>query len=185
MKKITYGLSFGILGSLNSGKEILIEYLKETALQSANDLYKSEFLIIFKDVPIKMKIFNVRNIDELIYKYDEIQKFKGMDAEIRNFIKHYKEKTGKEMPSRFASDGTNIEDSAEFVKLNNLVQNAYLYASNKIKSIDMYKNASNSAPTEEIKAEMQEDKQRWKRYLGNLEKLKEALDNNKETQMKM
>ncbi len=83
MKKITYTLNFGLIGSNNSAKEfrkkIFLEYLKELAIKSNlseninNQEDVTEFLIIFKEIPIKIKIFIAENFNEIIYNYEKIK----------------------------------------------------------------------------------------------------------------
>ncbi|MHA1490672.1 MAG: hypothetical protein ACTSRI_13570 [Promethearchaeota archaeon] len=74
MKKIVYNLSCGIIGSLNSGREIFIEYLKRDAIRSEISGDKCEFLIVYKGVPIRIKVFLMSNIENIIQNYDKIDK---------------------------------------------------------------------------------------------------------------
>ena len=79
MKKVIYGVRLGIIGSLNSGKDILTEYLRRTALDvnstnedgTPKDL--QEFLFIHKDVPLKIRIYEGKNIGQATYDYDKLE----------------------------------------------------------------------------------------------------------------
>jgi len=79
VKKVTYGVRIGIIGSLNSGREILTEYLKRTALNviltnedgTPKDL--QEFLVIYKDIPIKIRVYEGKNIGQATYDYDKLE----------------------------------------------------------------------------------------------------------------
>ncbi len=79
MKKITYSLRIGIIGSLNSGKEIVFEYLKEQAIRfimpskQENEEQFLEYLLIHENVPIKVKTFSTKGIQQAIMNNDKIE----------------------------------------------------------------------------------------------------------------
>lgn len=78
MKKISYTLNWGLVGAKDSGKDVFIKYIKSLAKEASfiNDVMKGldfyEFLIVFKEVPIKLRLFLAENLDQLIYNYDKI-----------------------------------------------------------------------------------------------------------------
>ena len=76
MKKISYSLHLGLIGSETSGKEIFIEFLKEKGYQynDSNNNGFHEALLIFDQIPIKMKIFSMEDLNALILNYEKIQK---------------------------------------------------------------------------------------------------------------
>lgn len=84
LKKITYSLNFGFIGSNKSaddfGKRIFLEYLKKISIKSKlTETFNikdeaPELLIIFKEIPIKIRIFSAENFDYFIYNLEKIQK---------------------------------------------------------------------------------------------------------------
>lgn len=80
MKKISYRLQLGLVGSdkseKDSGKEIFIEFLKDKAYEynelSINGFH--EFLLIFDQIPIKMKLFSINDLNDLILNHEKIKK---------------------------------------------------------------------------------------------------------------
>ncbi|UCC19133.1 MAG: hypothetical protein JSV62_13685 [Promethearchaeota archaeon] len=74
MKKITYSLRIGIIGERNPIKTIFIDNLQKKAIESylVNEIHN--FLIIFKQIPIKIKIFIAKTIENLIYAFEKIDK---------------------------------------------------------------------------------------------------------------
>ena len=76
MKKISYSLHLGLIGSETSSKEIFIEFLKERGYEyyeSSNDGYH-EILLIYDQIPIKMKIFSMEDLNALVLNYEKIKK---------------------------------------------------------------------------------------------------------------
>jgi hypothetical protein len=83
LKKITYTLNFGLIGSNSSaidfGKKIFFEYLKRIAIKSnLTENYNInegilEFLIIFREIPIKIRIFLADSFNDIIYNYERIR----------------------------------------------------------------------------------------------------------------
>lgn len=82
MKKITYGVKIGIIGSLNSSRNILTDYLKRTAFNKVlTDEFGApmdlqEYLFIYRDVPIKIRVYEGNNIGQATYDYEKLE---GMD----------------------------------------------------------------------------------------------------------
>jgi len=74
LKKISYGLRIGIIGNKEQLKEIFLENLTNSAIKSkfSGDYY--EFLIVFKQIPVKIKIYLHENIENLLYNFENIQK---------------------------------------------------------------------------------------------------------------
>ena len=74
MKKISYRLRIGIIGKKEPLTEIFLENLANSAIESdlSDDLY--EFLLVFKQIPIKIKIYLYDNVENLTYDFDNIQK---------------------------------------------------------------------------------------------------------------
>ncbi len=83
MKKITYSLNFGLIGSNKSandfGKKIFLEYFKKIIVKGElpENFYLNEgnpaFLIIFKEIPIRIRIFTAKSFNEIIFNYDRIR----------------------------------------------------------------------------------------------------------------
>ncbi|MFX1502323.1 MAG: hypothetical protein ACFFDH_15290 [Promethearchaeota archaeon] len=73
MKKISYSLRIGIIGDKELIKEIFLESLSKSALESNlfDDNY--EFLIVFKQIPIKIKIFFAESLENLIINFEKVQ----------------------------------------------------------------------------------------------------------------
>ncbi len=74
LKKISYRLRIGIIGNKEQLKEIFLESLTNSAIKSSfsDDYY--DFLIVFKQIPIKIKIFLFENLENLIFNFENIQK---------------------------------------------------------------------------------------------------------------
>ena len=74
MKKISYSLSIGIVGSKELSKTIFLDTLKKSAIETNLSDDKLEFLIIFKHIPIKLKVFLAVRLEDLIYNFERIEK---------------------------------------------------------------------------------------------------------------
>ncbi len=74
MKKISYSLSIGIVGSKELSKTIFLDTLKMSAIDTNLSDDKLEFLIIFKNIPIKLKVFLAVRLEDLIYNFERIEK---------------------------------------------------------------------------------------------------------------
>ncbi len=64
----------GIIGNIESIKEIFLENLNKLAIEStlSDDIF--EFLIVFKQVPIKIRVFLEKNLENLINNFERIEK---------------------------------------------------------------------------------------------------------------
>ncbi|MFX0001567.1 MAG: hypothetical protein ACFE9Q_14950 [Candidatus Hodarchaeota archaeon] len=74
MKKISYSLRIAIIGNIKSLEEIFFESLKKLAIDFNLSTNNYECLIVFKQIPIKIKIFIAEKLEDLIYKFEKIQK---------------------------------------------------------------------------------------------------------------
>jgi hypothetical protein len=68
-------LHIGIIGDKQLIKEIFIENLRVSALETNLFDENYEFLIVFKQIPIKIKIFLAKNLEDFIINFENIQKF--------------------------------------------------------------------------------------------------------------
>ena len=74
LKKISYSLRIGVIGNIESIREIFFEGLSTSAIKSSISDNNYEFLIVFKQIPIKIKIFLTENLESLINNFEKIQK---------------------------------------------------------------------------------------------------------------
>ncbi|MFX0060081.1 MAG: hypothetical protein ACFE8J_17430 [Candidatus Heimdallarchaeota archaeon] len=74
MKKISYSLRIGIIGNRELIKEIFLENLQKIAIESNSSDDNFEFLIVFKQIPIKTTIFLAETLENIINNYEEIQR---------------------------------------------------------------------------------------------------------------
>ena len=74
MKKVSYSLSIGIVGSKELSKNMFLTTLKKSAIDINLSDDKLEFLIIFKHIPIKLKVFLAVRLEDLIYNFERIEK---------------------------------------------------------------------------------------------------------------
>ena len=115
MKKISYTLNLGLVGSYksgeDSGKGIFIDFLKDKAVEYNLDDYH-EFLIIFNQIPIRMKIFPVEDINELILNYDKIKKLDIIVLTLNmhefNSINEYEKQSFEEFEKYYKFRGSSI-----------------------------------------------------------------------------
>ena len=83
MKKITLSLNLGIVGLNTTGqtieKNVFLDYLKDYAIISdikrpkISDSEYNEFLVIFNEIPIKIKIFFLKDLNDGISRFDKIK----------------------------------------------------------------------------------------------------------------
>ncbi|MFX1322372.1 MAG: hypothetical protein ACFFAQ_12090 [Promethearchaeota archaeon] len=66
MKKISYSLRIGLIGSRNSGKELLLNYLDDIAIEKNHSDEKFEVLLVHKGIPFKINVFLAENLIEVI-----------------------------------------------------------------------------------------------------------------------
>ncbi len=115
MKKISYTLNLGLVGSYksgeDSGKGIFIDFLKDKAVEYHLDDYH-EFLIIFNQIPIRMKIFPVEDFNELILNYDKIKKLDIIVLTLNmhefNSINEYEKQSFEEFEKYYKFRGSSI-----------------------------------------------------------------------------
>ncbi|MGB5912449.1 MAG: hypothetical protein WBH31_14760, partial [Promethearchaeia archaeon] len=74
MKKIKFSLNLGIIGADDSGIDYLIDYLKRSTLRNDNKEKLNEFLIIYHDIPVKIKVFNGKDFNQLNERYENIRR---------------------------------------------------------------------------------------------------------------
>ena len=74
MKKIKFSLNLGIIGADDSGIDFLINYLKQSALRNDSNEKLNEFLIMDHDIPVKIKVFNGKDFNQLNERYENIRR---------------------------------------------------------------------------------------------------------------
>ncbi len=84
MKKISYSLHLGIVGSKSSengsGREIFLDYLKNKTIDdkisepNENDKSLFNYFIVYKQIPIKIKVFFAETLNEFIFNHEKIKK---------------------------------------------------------------------------------------------------------------
>ncbi len=114
MKKITYSLHLGLTGSETSGKEIFIEFLKEKGYEyyeSSKDGFH-EVLLIFDQIPIKMKIFSLEDLNSLLLNYEGIKKLDmiilAMNIYEINSIKEINKEIFENFEKDYAFQGSSV-----------------------------------------------------------------------------
>ena len=77
LKKISSSLNLGIVGNEDSGKEIFINYLKSERIldKSVIDDIDRDHFIVFKQIPIKIRIFLSEDLDQFNSNYERSNKF--------------------------------------------------------------------------------------------------------------
>ncbi len=112
MKKISYSLRIGIVGGKDTKKEIFLDNVKEIAIDSKSFEEYFEFFLVFKQIPIKMKIFLVANIDQLIYNYNKIENLDvlilAMNLNDSNSVHDYSEESMKEFNEVYSFQGLSV-----------------------------------------------------------------------------
>ena len=74
MKKIKFSLNLGIIGADGSGIDFLIDYLKQSTLKNDKSEKLNEFLIMYNDIPVKIKVFNGKDFNQLNERYENIRR---------------------------------------------------------------------------------------------------------------
>ena len=74
MKKISYNLRIGIVGNKNYHEEVFLDNIKDSAIAFNIMSPYSDFFLIYKQIPIKVKIFSAETLEEVINNFDEIEK---------------------------------------------------------------------------------------------------------------
>jgi len=113
LKKISYSLRIGLIGSNNSGKELLLNYLEDTAIEKNHSADKFEVLLIHKGIPFKIKVFPAENLIEVIS--EQSINFGKLDVLIiilnlndLNSIKEYEKEAFEEFRQFFLFQGLSI-----------------------------------------------------------------------------
>lgn len=73
MKKISYTLRFGIVGNKKSIETIFLDSLNKLSIESSHIDEIFEFLIVYKLIPIKIRVFLGENLENLIKNSEKIQ----------------------------------------------------------------------------------------------------------------
>jgi hypothetical protein len=74
MKKISYNLRIGIVGNKNYHEEVFLDNIKDFAIAFNILSPYSDFFLIYKQIPIKVKIFSAETLEEVINNFDKIEK---------------------------------------------------------------------------------------------------------------
>ncbi|MFX1411047.1 MAG: hypothetical protein ACFFA6_11895 [Promethearchaeota archaeon] len=113
MKKISYSLRIGLIGNNNSGKEFLLNYLEDIAIEKYLSDEKFEVLLIHKKIPFKIKVFSAENFRNVIL--EQSVKFSKLDILVMvlnlndlNSIKEYKKEIFEEFRHFFLFQGLSI-----------------------------------------------------------------------------
>jgi hypothetical protein len=83
LKKISFSLHIGFVGLQDSGKEILLDFFKEKSIETSytdisDDEGVYEFFLVFKQIPIKLKVFLAEDIKYLITNRERIKRLDTM-----------------------------------------------------------------------------------------------------------
>ena len=81
LKKISFSLHIGFVGLQDAGKEIILDFFKEKALETnytSGEIDKDkkvyEFFLVFKQVPINLKVFLAESMKEIMFDYEKIKR---------------------------------------------------------------------------------------------------------------
>jgi len=83
LKKISFSLHLGFVGLQDSGSEIILDFFKEKSIESnytneSDNKDEYEFFLVFKQIPIKVKVFLAENLKEIILNYESINRLDAM-----------------------------------------------------------------------------------------------------------
>ena len=67
-------MRIGIVGNKDYNKDIFFDNLRDFAIDTKISDEFSEFFIIFKQIPIRVKIFLAVDLEEIIKNFDKIEK---------------------------------------------------------------------------------------------------------------
>jgi len=67
-------LRIGIVGNKDYNKEIFLGGILQFAINITSSESYSDFLVVVEDIPIKIKVFMVQNLEELITNFNKIEK---------------------------------------------------------------------------------------------------------------
>ncbi|MFX1236579.1 MAG: hypothetical protein ACFFAS_07555 [Promethearchaeota archaeon] len=118
MKKISFGLDVGLVGSSNSFNESFFEYLKKLSIPSSSSSETPSknkvfnVFIVFNGVPIKIRVHLAKNFEDIIYMSDKINKIDVLilvlDVYDLTSKDQYKPKDIKEIIEVFSFKGTSV-----------------------------------------------------------------------------
>jgi hypothetical protein len=74
LKKISYSLRIGIVGNKDYTSVIFLDEIKQFAINNSSSESYSDFLVAVEDIPIKIRVYFVQNLEELITDFNEIEK---------------------------------------------------------------------------------------------------------------
>jgi len=74
LKKISYSLRIGIVGNKDYTSVIFLDEIKQFAINNSSSESYSDFLVVVEDIPIKIRVYFVQNLEELITDFNEIEK---------------------------------------------------------------------------------------------------------------
>lgn len=113
MKKISYALHIGLIGNNNSGKELILNYLEDNAIEKNYSDDQFEVLLVHKGIPFKLKIFLAKNLIEVVS--EQPTKFGKLDILILilnlndlSSIKEYDKENFEEFRQFFLFQGLSI-----------------------------------------------------------------------------
>ncbi|MFX1274251.1 MAG: hypothetical protein ACFFBP_15175 [Promethearchaeota archaeon] len=79
MKKIVFSLHIGLIGSNESGRNVFLDFLRKESIP-VNDLNNDkeqnhflQFILVYKDIPIKIKVFQANDLTTIIDNYKQIK----------------------------------------------------------------------------------------------------------------
>ena len=67
-------MRIGIVGNKDYNKEIFLGGILQFAINITSSESYSDFLVVVEDIPIKIKVFMVQNLEELITNFNKIEK---------------------------------------------------------------------------------------------------------------
>ncbi len=121
MKKINYSLRVGIVGNKELIKEIFLSVLKSSAIDC--DLVEGiyEIFLVYDNIPIKVKIFIVENLEELLTNFERIEKLDviilTVDLFDSNSIYQYYKNIIEEFNETYYFQGISILVGIDFIKI--------------------------------------------------------------------
>jgi len=74
LKKISYSLRIGIVGNKDYTSVIFLDEIKQFAIINSSSETYSDFLVVVEDITIKIRVYFVQNLEELITDFNEIEK---------------------------------------------------------------------------------------------------------------
>jgi hypothetical protein len=83
LKKISFSLHLGFVGLHDSGKNIILDFFKERSIETnytdrSDNENVYEFFLVFKQIPIKLKVFLAEDIKSLILDHKIIKRLDAM-----------------------------------------------------------------------------------------------------------